>query len=302
MRLNYRLSKSARVRPAGRYGLGSVRLVLLLLLPGLIVTGCEPGVKIQGLVTDTTGAPLPGVAVKVKGTERFAISNGNGAYGGRPGSIRLTPGAWELEYIKTGFTTAEQSIVAGETGSQKVPTVVMWPLPSARGIYDRSTHRYRTWTRVEPERYLTDGRTPVFGTRLLPEFWVDDFEGPIIGFKVPPYDWRMSRLELVSVLRDGAVPGSGAGAMEEVWAEAARIPVHAVAVDEPERLLWEIRPVGAIEAGVYAVHWGAFEGDPTTAVFAYLLEVGDPTGRRTPPEVEAPDSEGAASEVVQKEE
>ena len=240
--------------------------------------------------------------MKVKGTERFAITDGNGSFGRRPGSIKLAPGPWDIEYIKTGFTTAEQSITAGEAGSQEIDTVVMWPLPSARGVYDRSTHRYRTWTRVEPVRYIKDDRTPVFGTRLLAEFWVDEFEGPIIGYKVPPYDWRMSRLELVSVLRDGAVPGSGEGAMEEVWAEAARIPVHAVAIDEPERLLWEIRPVGALGPGVYAVHWGAFEGDPTTAVFAYLFEVGDPTGRRTPPEVEAPDAEGAISEAVPKEE
>ena len=196
-----------RVRPGIGRMVPGVSVVLLVGLLSVVVSGCKPEVALYGLVTDTAGEPLPGVSVKVKGTELFATTNGTGVFGKRPGRLALSPGTCVLRYIKTGFTTAEQTITTGQERTLEVPTVVLWPLPNARGIYDRTDNRYRNWTRVEPMRYLREDRSPVFGTRQLPELRLKPPGGQIIAHKVSSYDWRMSRLEKVSVLREGGGGG-----------------------------------------------------------------------------------------------
>jgi hypothetical protein len=256
-------------------GFDGLRSVILVLF-GFVVAGCEPQVALTGLVTDINGAALPGVSVKVKSTEYFSVTNGNGIFGERPGRLPVSPGTWDLRYIKTGFTTAEQRIETDDGRRFEAPTVVLWPLPSARGIYEWSEGRYREWTRVEPERHLREDRSPVFGIRQVPELDVVAALDKIVGHKLPPYDWRMSRLEQVSVLRDGGEEN----ATDTVWAESVHIPVHVVPLDEPERLLWEIRPVRALGPGVYAIHWGALEGDGTTATSAYIVSVTDPAAQQ----------------------
>ena len=49
-------------------------------------------------------------------------------------------------------------------------------------------------------------------------------------------------------------------------------------MDEPERQLWQIRPARNLGPGVYAIHWGAFEGDTSTDSSAYLIELSEATG------------------------
>lgn len=268
---------------------------LLCLGLGFLVAGCAPQVALTGLVTDGAGAPLPGVSVKVTGTEFFAISNGNGLFGLRPGRLTVPPGSWDLYYMKTGFTSATQRVTTGDGRSLEVPPIVLWPLPNARGIFDYASHRYADWTRVEPERFVREDKSVVFGTLQDPAFRVPGELGRIVGFRVSPYDWRMSRLEAVEAYREGPDGEIASGGTETIWAESVRVPVQAVPIDEPEQLLWEIRPSRSLGPGVYAIHWGAFEGDPTTDASAYLVEVYDPAV------VEAPEgSETPAAEEVAK--
>lgn len=273
---------------------------IVVLAVGL--AGCSPQVALTGLVTDEAGSPLPGVSVKVTGTEFFAISNGNGLFGLRPGRLTVPPGSWDLYYMKTGFTSATQTIATGEGRSFEVPPILLWPLPSARGIYDYKAHRYVEWTRVEPERFLREDKSVVFGTLLDPSFRVPEGLNRIVGFRVSPYDWRMSRLEQVPVYREGPDGEVASGGTEAIWAESVRVPVQALPIDEPEQLLWEIRPSRPLGPGVYAIHWGAFEGDPATDASAYLVEVYDPAAveapaaAATPAVAEAPESVGAGAE------
>lgn len=272
---------SSRVRAWSRWLTGVRREAILAAVLGVMVSGCDPQVALHGLVTDINGEPLPGVAVKVSGTEAFAISNGTGIYGTLPNRLTVPPGQWQLRFIKTGFTTAELDVTTGDGRDYEVPAVALWPLPAARGIYTFSDNRYAPWTRVEPERFLRADRSPLFGTQLSPELSVDLPIGRIIGHKLPPYDWRMSRLEEQPVLRDGvdASRVSEDEANRLIWAESVRIGVQAVPLDEPERMLWEIRPARELGPGIYAVHWGALEGDPATEASAYLIEVVDPDAR-----------------------
>ncbi len=269
-------------------------LSVLIVVVAVALGGCSPQVALTGLVTDEAGAPLPGVSVKVTGTEFFAISNGNGLFGLRPGRLTVPPGSWDLYYMKTGFTSATQAIVTGEGRSLEVPPVVLWPLPGARGIFDYESHRYVEWTRVEPERFLREDKSVVFGTLLDPAFRVPEALHRIVGFRVSPYDWRMSRLEQVQAFREGPDGEVTSGGTESIWVESVRVPVQALPIDEPEQLLWEIRPSRPLGPGVYAIHWGAFEGDPTTDASAYLVEVYDPVA------VEAPSAETPTTAEVPK--
>lgn len=278
--------------PVNRCAARRVLWILSLAIAGITVPGCDPQVAVVGLVTDTSGAPLPGVSVKVEGTEAFSVSNGTGFYGKRPGRLAIPPGEWKLRYIKTGFTTAEQLIDTGNGRSFEAPTVTLWPLPNARGIYDFTNHRYREWSRVEPERFVKEDGVPVFGTRHTPELQIGPELGLIVGHKVSPYDWRLSRLESILVLRDGVTGGGENAPTDTVWAESVRIPIQAVPLDEPEQQLWELRPARVLGAGTYALHWGAFEGDPTTDASAYIIEV-------TGPPVEEAALEPVAIEVTE---
>jgi hypothetical protein len=271
---------------------GWSRLVAVLLLS--VVAGCAPQVALTGLVTDEAGSPLPGVSVKVTGTEFFAIANGNGLFGYRPGRLTVPPGRWDLYYMKTGFTSATQTIQTGEGRSMEVPPIVLWPLPSARGVFDYENHRYVDWTRVEPERFVREDKSVVFGTLQEPTFRVPEGLHRIVGYRVSPYDWRMSRLEPVKAFREGPDGEVASGAAEEVWAESVRVPVQAVPIDEPEQLLWEIRPSRPVGPGVYAIHWGALEGDPTTDASAYLVEVYDPAVVEAPTAVTEEEATGKA--------
>jgi hypothetical protein len=241
---------------------------LTLVVAGLVfwtlaLTGCSPQVALTGVVTDTRGGRLPGVSVTVDGAEAFAVTNGTGMYGELPRRLTVPPGVWRLRFFKTGFTTAEMVVETGDVRDFEVPAVQLWPVPNTRGIFAFSGNQFQDWTRVEPTRFLREDRVAVYGTQLDPELILDEAPATIVGHKVPPYDWRLSRLEPVAVLREGATAGSGEEATHTIWAESVRISVQAVPIDEPERLLWELRPGRALGPGVYAVHWGAFEGDPT---------------------------------------
>ena len=147
--------------------------------------------------------------------------------------------------------------------------------------------------RVEPTRRLREDRAPVYGTKLDPELVLTAAPVQILGHRVPHYDWRLGRLEQVPVLREGATADGGDNVTDLVWAETVRIGVQAVPVDEPERLLWELRPTRPLGPGVYAVHWGAFEGDPTTDNSAYVVRIVDPDAVEVSGEEGAEGGEGA---------
>ena len=62
-------------------------------------------VKITGIVTDEKGLPLPGVSVKVKGTNSGIITDGNGKY-----AITVNDNKAVLEFTFLGFTKQEVNI------------------------------------------------------------------------------------------------------------------------------------------------------------------------------------------------
>ncbi len=274
----------------------------------LFLAGCSPKVGVQGLVYNIEGEPLPGVSVRVEQLGAFGVSNGNGVFGKRPNTLALPPGTWELAYFKTGFTTVRQTITTGEGRTFEAPPVQLWPLPSAKGVYALEGLRYDTFTRVSPERYLRENNTPVFGVKLTPELKLAVAPSMIISHRMATYDWQLSRLEEVTVLREGfEAPAPGEAPKEDadsrtetIWAASVRLPIQVAAIDEPEQQLWRITPSVELGPGRYAVHWGALDGDPGTEPSAYLLQITDPNA---PPEpMEAAEAESSAAQEEQPEE
>jgi hypothetical protein len=275
----------------------------------VMLAGCSPKVGVQGLVYNIEGEPLPGVSVRVEQLGAFGVSNGNGIFGKRPNTLALPPGTWELAYFKTGFTTVRQSITTGEGRTFEVPPVQLWPLPSAKGVYALEGLRYDTFTRVSPERYLRENNTPVFGIKLAPDLKLAVAPSMIISHRMATYDWQLTRLEEVTVLREGfeapapgEEPKEGAESRTEmVWAASVRLPIQVAAIDEPEQQLWRISPSVELGPGRYAVHWGALDGDPGTEPSAYLLQIIDPNAPPEPVEAEEAESSPVEEEEPQEE-
>jgi len=266
----------------------------------VLVAGCDPKVSLQGLVTNIEGEPLPGVSVKVEAAQAFGVTNGNGIFGKRPNSIKVPPGSWEVAYIKSGFTTAQLSVDANEVGVVEMPPVALWPLPAAKGVYVLEGSHYQSLTRVSPERHRSLAGTPIFGVKLAPELVLSEAPAFLISHKMANYDWRLSRLENTQVFRPGvevvAEPGKELpeGVTDTIWSEGVRLPIDTIPVDLPERLLWRVSAAAPMGPGVYALHWGALDGDTTTEESAYLFGISEPESEKAaPPEEE--EEEGAAA-------
>jgi hypothetical protein len=147
-------------------------------------------------------------------------------------------------------------------------------------------------TRTEPSRCMIkeEGKAaPVsrLAAKIAPEA-ITHLETPlIIAHKVPTYDLHCNRLIAVKAA-DALLPGADAPKPEaftrDAWVPADRIGMVARPIDEPGRLLVELRPDGPLQPGVYAIHWGAFEGYASIEASAYLFEV-----RPAVMEVEAPE-------------
>jgi len=73
---------------------------------GLLVVLCPAQAqaqtgKLAGRVTDTTGAPLPGVNVTIEGTSLGAATDGEGQYA----LIQVPPGTYRVRFGFVGFQT-----------------------------------------------------------------------------------------------------------------------------------------------------------------------------------------------------
>src|SRR5262245_54646101 len=88
----------------GKGGPMSLRAILAsLLLSPFVFAQVESSSSIRGLVTDSTGAVIPGTAVTIKNTatgeQRTATSDGSGFYA----FPSLVPGTYDVSAAHTGF-------------------------------------------------------------------------------------------------------------------------------------------------------------------------------------------------------
>lgn len=246
-------------------------------------------VYLQGEVTDISGQSLPGAVVKVSGTDYEDLTNGTGRY-----FFGVTTGKLQLEFIKTGYTPARREITVDSLGRIEVPTIALWPLPVGEGVYYCKNYRYYEATRPRPNRYHVKDMGDAWGTPVSPDLiipWTDPKENTednppfMIGHKVPAYDARMHKLQEVNAAliqtqtshRNEADKEQEMQYPEEIWIAEQPVTIYSKVLDEPEKLLVELRATAPLEPGVYAIHWGALEGYDSIDPRIFMFELKAPT-------------------------
>ena len=286
--------------PYRKYIHNSVLPILLLLLLACTLAACGymRNVFIRGMVTDISGQALPGVVVRVTGTEFGALTNALGRY-----SLGAAPGHLQLEFMKTGYTPVRTAITVDTIGIVEAAPVALWPLPMGEGVYLFQNYRYYQTTYPRPNRYKVEEQGGVaVGTPVCPELrihWEDpeyesDRNPPVlIGHKMPAYDARMNKMRRVNAAliheasrsRTSTENAGNIQYHEEIWIADQPVPLRSRILDEAERLLVELRPIQALEPGVYAIHWGALEGYDSIEPRIFLFEIEAP-----PEDVEGEDA------------
>ena len=176
-----------------------------------------------------------------------------------------------------------------------VQSVKLWPLPQGKGVYLFENYRYRSLKRTEPKHYIQKDGPARFGVKIPPEEGTLENRPLLIAYKLPPYDLKLHRLEPIKASMPQEDPPTFA---LDIWVGVEEAPVIAIPIDEPERLLLELRPVRALVPGVYAAHWGALDGYTSTELRVFLFRIFDPDAPAETPESEeeeAPEAEAPAT-------
>lgn len=254
-----------------------------MVLALLAVCGCEPALLIEGRVADTRGQALPGVAVTLEGTSIQAQTNGLGVY--RMSCPNSYLGAQRdvlaLGFIKSGYGSARVSLPVPGGPSVTAPPAVLWPLPPDEGVFLLSEHRYLRMTPANAPRYLSAERGLCFGTKKLAQLKTFDADPHIFSYRMHGYDLQLARLEQVRAVEfpegEASPERDNIEYNETIWVAAEPVPVTASPVDEPERVLYQVRSGVPLAPGHYAVHWGALDGFFSTDRRLFLFEVaGEP--------------------------
>ena len=141
-------------------------------------------------------------------------------------------------------------------------------------------------------QYLSPDRGPCFGTKKTAELATPHTEPPIYTYHLYGYDLQLVRLVQVGALELSEALTNETEQREPdetIWIAAEPVPVVAAPIDEPERLLYEVRPSISLAPGHYAVHWGALDGFTRTEARIFLFTVRDP---------EAVEAEAAPSDAA----
>ena len=239
----------------------------------LVCNGCEQVVKVQGTVVDIRSQRLPGVAVTavnehstINDLRYQALASATGEY-----TLLCPPGEWDLRFEKTGYTTAHYSLTIPEeqaslARSAQIETseVLLWPLPTGKGIYLFENYRYREIDTAIPKRYRAIAPpAPVVGIKIIPDCVTYETMPLLVGYKIPGYNIQLYRLAPIEAAPAAAFSADGTARptfSEQLYCPADAIPLSTVPIDEPERILLEIRPRKPLEPGIYAFHWGGLDG------------------------------------------
>lgn len=237
------------------------RAALVISLLGL--AACDRPL-IEGIVVNVQGERLPGVAVRVAGTDYNALTNALGEY-----KIAYSPGDVRLEYFKSGYTAEAQGLKIAERAPVAAEPVQMWRLPAAAGVYLFEDFRYKDVTRVEPKRYYLEDGEAVYGTERAPLLRTDNLSPEIVAYNLPRYDARISRLIETPAKRTAVTED-----VTSIWAEAGTTRPQVSPVTEDDADLLRIVLDDALEPGVYAVHWGALDGYAILDSRIHMFRVG----------------------------
>jgi len=245
-------------------------------------------VYLRGVVTDVGGQTLPGVVVKIKDTEYEGLTDATGRY-----SFGATTGNLQVEFFKTGYTPAHIEVTVESLGRVEAPTVSLWPLPVSEGVYFCRNYRFYEAAHPRPNRYQVKDAGEAWGTPVNTDLiipWADPQSGGeqnppfMVGHKVPAYDARMHKMKKVNAaliqmpnrLSADQKPEKEMQYPEEIWVAEQAIEMYSKVLDEPEKLLVELRAAAPLSPGVYAIHWGALEGYDSIDPRIFMFELREP--------------------------
>jgi hypothetical protein len=259
----------------------TARVARVLIVAALFaLAGCERAI-IEGRAINAQGEALPGVVVRLAGTERQDLSDARGRF--RMTASRTATTA-RLQLSKSGYAPSEVTVDLKGRLLVSAPDSTLWALPMNPGVYTLDDLRYLAADWVLPKQYyLKDGST-TFGAEL-PETVrarADAANLFLVCYRTPRYNARLSRLAPA----EATVPGSDAES-QKIWVESGTIGAGLQPVDHPAGELLRIFVDRPLEPGIYCVHWGAMEGYTTLESRIYAFEILAPS-----PAEEAPVPEG----------
>lgn len=240
----------------------------------LALQGCEQSM-LRGTVFNTRGEPLPGVAVRIRGSDLSALTNAMGKY-----QFPFSQGAEILLFDKTGYAPARLEHTSG-AASMVNDAVALWRLPAREGVYLLEGSEYSPLTRDVPEQTLMQDGSLVYTAKRIPERTAEDGLPTIICYKTPRFDTRLTRLEPEEVRF-----GAGSQATFSVFRPAGTVNVDLSPLDPLKGLLLKVQIAQPLEAGHYAIHWGALDGFATLESRVFLFSVPPPKADSPPIELE----------------
>lgn len=144
-------------------------LIYCLFYWGSIVTVCAQSMQVRGTITETTGNPLPGATVLVKGTSQGTKADADGRY-----SLNVSPGS-TLVFRHLGYQSQEIPVAS--------QTVVDAALILESGELDEVTITYGTQKRREITGAIKELDAEELGDMPVTQF-AQQLQGKIAGVQV----------------------------------------------------------------------------------------------------------------------
>lgn len=258
-----------------RYPIAGVMAMLI----AAALAGCGgpellSSVEVRGTVVDVRGETVPGVVVTLAEPFRQSLTNVLGEY-----SIRAMPGRVELGFTKTGYTSGALVIDDARPGTVAATPIALWRLPQAAGLFLYEDYDYRRAAPLMPRPFVNEEGMVVYGAAMLTGIVETADPLPVLlCHRMPWYDAKLCRLKTVE-----AGPPEAPTLKKDVWVRDRSLPLAMTPVDEPDRLLWEVRLMAPIEPGIYALHWGALEGYTATDERMFVFAVAEESGESSVP-------------------
>ncbi len=251
--------------------------------------GCER-VAVEGRATDAAGEALPGVVVRLEGTNGQELTDGLGQY--RLAASRSAKRVG-LGFSKSGYAPARVDVELRGRLRVKAADVPLWRLPSNPGAYTLREGHYIPADWVLPSQYYLKDGGEVYGVELPETLRVEVVADAwwIATYRTPRYNARLSRLAPA----EATMPGVGAQPVQ-IWTESGTIPAGLESIDPLEGHLQRVVVDRPLQPGVYAVHWGAIEGYTTLEGRIYVFRVVEPPAEETVETAEDGSGEGAPAE------
>jgi len=235
--------------------------------------------RVEGVVVDFNGEPLPGVCVASPDTSDYAITDANGKF-----YFTSRKPISKIEFIKSDYLPIQVEIpkyIENKVNLGKV-TLILKPFSSGVYFYDKSQKRYVMLSYSQVKRVKLDENN------ILPGVALDDIvqvkSSPISFYvhRMPHYDIKMYKLKGVEVKVRGSPEDASKNKSEkdkpmdgtiQVLVPDRPVMVHTQFISTIDSSLFLLEPLDDLSEGFYCINWGAFETPFPKVIDNYLFKV-----------------------------